>query len=88
MIVVEYQLWKSRYPLDLFKSESDAQTAIDTKYQALLCDAKSNFNLNYVSDFISIFENLLKNGFDIKIEKAPERQDCNTLVCSVSFRAR
>lgn len=83
----DYQLWKCRYPLDLFRSESAAQAAIDEKYQELLYDVKSNLNLRYVSDFITIFEKLLETGFDIKISKAPERQDSHTLVCSVSFRA-
>lgn len=82
-----YKLWKYRYPLDLYLSESILQSEIDEHYRELLCNVKTTFSLTYVSDFIKIFENLLNAGIDVNIIGVPEQNVGDQPVLAISFSA-
>lgn len=83
----QYALWKSRYPLDMRDAEDGMLNAITEKYNDLVYTVKSFYKIKRVKEFITLFENLLKNGFDIVISPAPERSGLGSFVCSASFKS-
>ncbi len=83
----QYAIWKSRYPLDMRDAEDATFTAITEKYKDLVYTVKSSSNIKRVKEFITIFEKLLKNGFDIAIYPAPERSGLGSFVCSAIFKS-
>lgn len=83
----EYDLWKCRYPLDMYEEETSIQNAITEKYKDLLYNVKSQFRIRRVKEFITHFEKLTKLGFDIKLVPVPERSGFGHLVCAVTFKS-
>lgn len=82
-----YELWKCRYPLDMHEKENATQDAITEKYKDLLYNVTSHFKIKRASEFITIFEKLMKNGFDIEIVRTPERSGVGRYVCSAIFKS-
>lgn len=83
----EYDLWKCRYPLDMYEEEDATQNAITEKYKDLLYNVKAHFKIKRAKDFITVFEKLLKTGFDIEIVLAPERSGLGQYVCAATFKS-
>ncbi len=83
----QYALWKSRYPLDMRDAEDVMFHAITEKYKDLVYTVKAHSTIKRVKEFITLFEKLLKNGFDITIYPAPERSGLGSFVCSASFKS-
>ena len=82
-----YKLWKYRYPLDLYHSESIKQEQIDEHYRELLYNVKSTFKLKYVSDFIEVFKKIIDSDVDFNIIGAPERNIGDQPVLAISFNS-
>ena len=57
----QYELWKRRYPLDMYEAENAVQHAVTEKYKDLVYSIKTHFKIKYVTEFITIFEKLVKN---------------------------
>ena len=83
----EYDLWKCRYPLDMYKEENATQNAITEKYKNLVYDAKTHFKIKRAKDFITVFEKLLKTGFEIEIVSNPEHSDFGQYAYAATFNS-
>lgn len=84
----QYELWKCRYPLDLRDAEDTVKQAIDEKYKDLLYHIKTYFKIHYVDEFITIFEKLIKNGYEIEIQSAPELSRVGWFICFATFKTK
>lgn len=83
----EYDLWKCRYPLDMYEEEDATQNAISEKYKDLLYNVKTHFKIKRAKEFVTVFEKLLKTGFELEIVSAPERSGLGQLVCAATFKS-
>ena len=83
----QYIIWKFRYPLDMQNAEDAMFNAVTEKYKDLVYTVKSISKIKRVKEFITLFEKLLKNGFDIAISPAPERSGLGSYVCSATFKS-
>lgn len=84
----QYELWKCRYPLDIYEAEDTIQNAVIEKYKDLLYNVKSQFTIRRVKEFIAVFEKLVENGYNIKIGVAQERCSIGELVYCVTFKSQ
>lgn len=84
----QYELWKRRYPLDMYEAENAVQHSVTEKYKDLLYSIKTHFKIKYVTEFITIFQKLVKNGYDIKITHSPERSGIGKFVCCATFKSQ
>lgn len=48
---------------------------------------QKHFKIKRAKDFITVFEKLLKTGFEIKIVSAPERSGLGQYVCATTFKS-
>lgn len=53
----------------------------------MLYNVKAHFKIKRAKDFITVFEKLLKTGFDIEIVLAPERSGLGQYVCAATFKS-
>ena len=81
----EYELWKSRFPLDQYKSENENELKLKNKYELLVSSMQKNFKISRVKEFILQFEKLIRNDFHIKIIHAEERSGMGNYVCCAAI---
>ena len=82
---IEYQLWKSRFPLDCRANEKKQKKLVNAKYEPLKEKAQqTNFSLTTVKDFAVLLEKMIRAGISLELDTQYIHAGTNCAVISFS----